>query len=79
MMVDDTDYKKTGKCMEYIRRVHFHVEHKSVLDFKAQFMGITGGTSQILLDFTLLGEKGKKGNYGMNEKVLEHPFTKKTG
>ncbi len=76
LMVDDTDYPKTGRGTESIGRVHSHVEHKSVLGFKALFMGITDGTSQMLLDFALLGEKGKKGNYGMSEKELERRFTK---
>lgn len=76
LMVDDTDYPKTGRRMENIGRVHSHVEHKSVLGFKALFMGITDGTSQMLLDFALLGEKGKKGNYGMSDKELKRRFTK---
>jgi hypothetical protein len=40
-------------------------------------MGITDGTSQMLLDFALVGEKGKNGKYGMNDKEPGRRFTKK--
>ena len=70
LMVDDTDFPKTGRRMENIGRVHSHLEHRSILGFKALFLGITDGISQMLLDFAVLGEKGRKGNYGMSEKEL---------
>jgi hypothetical protein len=70
LMIDDTDFPKTGKHIEKIGRVHSHLEHKSILGFKALFLGITDGVSQMLLDFAILGEKGKNGNYGMSAKEL---------
>lgn len=76
LMVDDTDYPKTGRRMENIGRIYSQVQHKSILGFKALFLGITDGVSQMLLDFALLGEKRKKGNYGMSGKELEHHFTR---
>lgn len=79
LMIDDTDFPKTGRRMENIGRVHSHLEHRSILGFKALFLGITDGISQMLLDFSILGEKGRKGNYGMSEKELSKRFCKERG
>lgn len=76
LIVDDTDYPKTGRRIEYIGRVHSHVQNKCILGFKALFLAITDGTSQMILDFALLGEKGKSGNFGMSVKELRERFTK---
>lgn len=51
-------------------RVHSHLAHKSVLGFKCLCMAVTDGISQILPDFDIVGEKGKKGNYGMSTKEI---------
>ena len=76
LMIDDTDFPKTGRRMENIGRVHSHLEHRSILGFEALFLGITDGISQMLLDFAILGEKGRKGNYGMSEKEISKRFSK---
>lgn len=47
-----------------------------ILDFQALFLGITDGRSQMLLDFSLVGEEGKKKNYGLKQKQLEARFSK---
>lgn len=70
LILDDTDHQKTGRTIEKIGRVHFHLAHKAVLGFKCLCMAVTDGVSQILLDFDIIGEKGKKGNYGMSAKEL---------
>lgn len=70
LILDDTDHEKTGRTIEKIGRVHFHLAHKAVLGFKCLCMAVTDGVSQILLDFAIVGEKGKKGNYGMSDKEL---------
>ncbi|MGN1156398.1 MAG: transposase [Agathobacter sp.] len=70
LILDDTDHEKTGRTIEKIGRVHSHVAHKAVLGFKCLCMAVTDGVSQILLDFDIIGEKGKKGNYGMSAKEL---------
>ena len=70
LILDDTDHEKTGRTIEKIGRVHSHLAHKSVLGFKCLCMAITDGISQILLDFDIVGEKGKKGNYGMSTKEI---------
>lgn len=75
LMIDDTDFPKTGRRMENIGRVHSHLEHRSILGFKALSLGITDGVSQMLLDFAILGEKGRKGNYGMSGKELSRRYS----
>lgn len=71
LIIDDTDHEKTGRKIENIGRVHSHLRHKAVLGFKCLAMAVTDGVSQMILDLELLGEKGKKGNYGMSAKELK--------
>jgi len=47
-----------------------------ILGFKALFLDIPDGRSQMLLDFSLVGEEGKKKNYGLKQKQLEARFSK---
>lgn len=75
LILDDTDHEKTGRTIERIGRVHSHLAHKAVLGFKCLCMAVTDGVSQILLDFAIVGEKGKKGNYGMSAKELQRRHT----
>ena len=70
LIVDDTDLGKTGRRIERISRIHSHLQHKAVLGFKMLALVVTDGFSHMLLDFALLGEKGKKGKYGMSDKEL---------
>lgn len=76
LMVDDTDYPKRGIQTEMIGKVFSHVEHKMILGFKGLFLGITDGATQMLMDFCLVGEKGKKGTYNMKQKQLDARFSK---
>lgn len=71
LILDDTDHEKTGRMIEKVGRVHSHLRHKAVLGFKCLAMAVTDGVSQLLLDLELLGEKGKKGNYGMSTAELK--------
>lgn len=75
LMIDDTDFPKTGERIWNIGRVYSHLEHKCIPGFKALFLGLTDGVSQMLLDFALTGEKGKKGNFGMSAKELSRRYT----
>jgi hypothetical protein len=75
-MVNDTDFPKTGRCIENIGRVYSHLKHKTILGFKSLFLDITDGKSQFILNFAILGEKGKKNNYSMSDKELVARFTK---
>lgn len=76
LMVDDTDFPKTGRRIENIGRVYSLLGHKTILGFKSLFLGITDGKSQFILDFAILGEKGRKNNFSMSDKELESRFTK---
>lgn len=76
LMVDDTDCPKRGIRTEMIWKVFSHVEHKMILGFKGLFLGITDGGTQMLMDFCLVGEKGKKGTYSLKRKQLDARFTK---
>ena len=60
LVIDDTDFPKTGRHAEMLGRVFSHVAMKSVLGFKALFMGLTDGKTFTLLDGALHGEMGKK-------------------
>lgn len=71
LILDDTDHEKTGRAIENIGRIHSHLRHKAVLGFKCLCMAVTDGISQLLLDFEIVGEKGKKGDYGMSAKELK--------
>lgn len=71
LILDDTDHEKRGRTIEKIGRVHSHLAHKAVLGFKCLCMAVTDGVSQMLLDFAIIGEKGKNGNYGMSAKELK--------
>ena len=76
LMVHDTHYPKRGIQTELIGKVFSHVTHSMMLGFKALFLGITDGRSQMLIDFALVGEEGKKGNYGLRQKQLDARFSK---
>ena len=76
LMVDDTDFPKRGFQTELIGKVFSHVSHKMTLGFKALFLGITDGGSQMLLDYALVGEEGKAGTYGLRQDQLDNRFSK---
>ena len=59
LVVDDTDFPKTGWKMELIGKVWSHVENKRKLGFKCLTLLLTDGKTQTFLDFSLHGEKGK--------------------
>ena len=59
LVIDDTDFPKTGRRAEMLGRVFSHVAMRSVLGFKALFMGLTDGRTFTLLDSALHGEMGK--------------------
>ena len=76
LMVDDTDYPKRGIQTELIGKIYSHVTHSMMLGFKGLFIGITDGISQMLLDFAIVGEAGKKGDHGLKQKQLDARFSK---
>lgn len=78
LIVDDTTISKTGKKIEHIGMVYDHVQHKSILGFKALHIGLSDGKSFIPLDFTLQAELGKKKSkpFGLKPKELKCRFSK---
>lgn len=60
LIVDDTDAPKTGKHTELIGRVWSHVLQRSIVGYKCLTLLLSDGTSQLMLDFSLHGERGKR-------------------
>lgn len=79
LIVDDTDFPKTGRRIELIGKVFSHVTKQSILAFKGLFLGYHDGKSFFALDFSLHGEEGKnkKKPYGLAPKQLKNRFAKK--
>jgi hypothetical protein len=79
LIIDDTDFHKTGRRTELIGKIFSHVTGKSILGFKGLFMGLHDGKSFFALDFSLHGEKGKneKKPYGLSSKEIKKRYSKK--
>ena len=76
--MDDTDYpKKSGGVPKTSEEYTPMYRTVASLGFKTLFLAITDGKSQQILDFVILGEKDKNGNFGMSIKELKERFTKK--
>jgi hypothetical protein len=78
LILDDTDFKKTGFTMELASRVWSHVEGKAVLGFKGLFLGWCDDKSFMALDFSMHREKGKneKLPFGLKPKQIENQYHK---
>lgn len=76
LIIDDTDFEKTGTHIESIGKVFSHVKMKQVLGFKGLFACFSDGKTQSMIDMSLHGEEGKdktpkrKGNRGPKPKPL---------
>lgn len=57
---DDSTFRKTGKKMENISRVHDHVTNTFVLGFKILVVGYWDGGNFVPIDFSIHREKGNK-------------------
>lgn len=79
LIVDDTDIPKTGKTAEMLGKVFSHVQQKCVLGYKCLTLLLSDGTSQLMLDFSLHGEKGKDPNkiQGLTRKEREARFSER--
>src|SRR5574344_1432108 len=77
LIIDDTDAPKSGKHTELIGRVWSHVQQRSILGYKCLTLLLSDGTSQLMLDFSLHGEKGKKQDkpQGLTAKERSARFT----
>jgi hypothetical protein len=78
LILDDTDFQKTGFNMEMISRVWSHVAHKALLGFKGLFLGWCDGRSFLTLDFSMHREEGKNGKlpYGLKPKQIKKQYSK---
>lgn len=79
MIVDDTDMPKTGRKGEMLGRVFSHVDnHGSILGHKGLSLCRTDGRTQMLIDFTLLGEEGRVASrpQGLSLKDIAARFSK---
>lgn len=71
LIADDSDLPKTGRRMELIGKVFSHVTHNMILGFKMLTLAYSDGKTLLPVDFSLHGEKGKSGTYGMKSKDLK--------
>ena len=78
LVIDDTDFPKTGRHAEMLGRVFSHVAMRSILGFKGLFMGRTDGKTFTLLDCSLHGEMGKNPNkpQGISKKAASERYSK---
>jgi hypothetical protein len=78
LILDDTEFRKTGITMELVSRVWSHVDNKAVLGFKGLFLGWCDEKSFMALDFSMHREKGKneKFPFGLKPKQLENQYHK---
>ena len=79
MIVDDTDMPKTGRRGEMLGRVYSHVGNRgSILGHKGLFLCRTDGRTQMLVDFTLLGEEGRIASrpQGLCKKDIDARYSK---
>lgn len=79
LILDDTDFRKTGKAAEFLGFVYSHAMKRVVLGYKGLFLLRTDGKTQTVLDYSLHGEKGKNPErpYGMSTKERKRQYTKK--
>ena len=74
LIADDSDLPKTGRRMELIGKVFSHVSHSMILGFKMLTLAYSDGKTLLPVDFSLHGEKGKNGTYGMKSKDLKKRY-----
>lgn len=59
LIADDTDLPKTGRHMEMIGMIFSHVHQKCILGYKTLMLCWSDGRTQLMLDASIHGEKGK--------------------
>ena len=76
LIIDDTDAPKSGRKCELIGKVFSHIEHKAILGYKCLTLLYTDGLSQLMLDFSLHGEEGRKPDrkQGLSDKERKARF-----
>ena len=78
LIVDDTDAPKSGRKSELIGKVFSHIQHKSILGYKCLTLLLSDGMSQLFLDFSLHGEKGRRPDkkQGLTDKERKARYSK---
>ena len=71
LIVDDTDLFKRGFKMEKIGKIYSHVQGTTKLGLKMLSLCFDDGKQVLNVDFSLHGEKGKNGNFGLTPKQLK--------
>ena len=59
LICDDSDLPKSGMRMESIGKIFSHVHQRCILGYKALMLCWSDGRTQLMLDASLHGEKGK--------------------
>ena len=77
LIIDDTDLEKTGCCFELLGRIFSHITHSYILGYKLLSLIYNDGKSILGLDFSLHGEPGKNGDYGMSKSQKRKQHSKK--
>ena len=77
LIADDTDLPKRGMAIELVSRIFSHVTHTYNYGYKALMLGYHDGKSFSALDFSLHGEAGKDGKYGLSDKQRKAQSKKK--
>ena len=77
LIIDDTDAPKSGRKCELIGKVFSHIEHKAILGYKCLTLLYTDGLSQLMLDFSIHGEEGRKPDrkQGLSDKQRKARFS----
>lgn len=81
LIVDDTDFPKTGRAAEMLGYVYSHTRKRCILAYKGLFLLLTDGKTQLALDFSLHGEVGKNRErpHGMTPAQRKRQFSVERG
>jgi hypothetical protein len=81
LIVDDTDFPKTGKMAERLGYIYSHTRKRHILGYKGLFLLRTDGKTQMALDCSLHGEMGKNAErpYGVKPSQRKRQFSTSRG
>lgn len=79
LIIDDTDFPKTGRKSEMLGYIYSHVKKSHILGYKGLFLLRSDGKTQTVLDYSVHGEIGKNKEklYGMKPSERKKQFHKK--
>jgi len=78
LIIDDTDFPKTGRKSEMLGYIYSHVKKSHILGYKGLFLLRSDGKTQTVLDYSVHGEigKNKEKPYGMKPSERKKQFHK---